>query len=469
MTKKIRLASVAGKFYNANKDELKNEIENYLKKVQTKTETNKKIKAIIVPHAGYTFSAEVAAYSYKMLVEQNIKRVFLLGNSHSAYFNGLAIDNNDTWQTPLGKVELDMNTTEKMVKLSHKINFNSSVHKNDHILEVQIPFLQTVLKKDFKIIPIVFGNKDQLAYLELAKILKDNLKENDLIVVSSDLSHYPNYNNANEIDQQSLSIIQTKNILALEKYIKKIKNEKIPHEETLMCGGDAIKTVMELSNNLDWEVKILKYSNSGDITIGNKKSVVGYGALAFLENTENKQLNNKQKNILLNIVKKTIESYIKNNQIPDFKIEDAKLKERAGAFVTIHKNGQLRGCIGQIIPSNKPLWQVVRNMAIAASTKDNRFLPVKKEELKNLEYEISVLSRPLKIKNWRNIELGKHGVIINKDLHSGVFLPQVAIETGWNLEKFLSKLCKDKAGLSTDCYKNDQKIILKIFTAQVFK
>ncbi|MFH0923192.1 MAG: AmmeMemoRadiSam system protein A [Candidatus Falkowbacteria bacterium] len=183
---------------------------------------------------------------------------------------------------------------------------------------------------------------------------------------------------------------------------------------------------------------------------------------------KNSILNKKQQQELLNIARTSVENYIRSGRMPEFNIGDERLNRREGAFVTLHKKGKLRGCVGQIIPSGKALWQVVRDMAVAAAVEDNRFSPVSAEELGELKYEISVLSAPRKINNWQEIELGKHGVIINKGLQSGVFLPQVADETGWSKEEFLAQLCCQKAGLSADCYKNDANVELKIFTAQVF-
>lgn len=180
-------------------------------------------------------------------------------------------------------------------------------------------------------------------------------------------------------------------------------------------------------------------------------------------------LNKEQKNTLLKISRESLEVYILRGEILDFEITVKELEENNGAFVTLRKDKELRGCIGQIISDNKPLWQVARNMAIAAGTEDPRFLPVNKKELEFLNYEISVLSAPKRCNDWRDIELGKHGVIISKGTRNGVFLPQVAVETGWNLEEFLSQLCSQKADLAFDAYKNDPDIELKIFTAQVFK
>jgi len=180
-------------------------------------------------------------------------------------------------------------------------------------------------------------------------------------------------------------------------------------------------------------------------------------------------LNEKQKNTLLKISRESLEIYILRGEILDFEIAVKELKENNGAFVTLRKDKELRGCIGQIISGSQHLWQVVRDMAIAAGTEDLRFLPVSEEELEFLDYEISVLSKPERCNDWRDIELGRHGVIISKGMYSGVFLPQVSIETGWNLEEFLSQLCGQKAGLAVDAYKNDPDVELKIFTAQVFK
>jgi len=179
-------------------------------------------------------------------------------------------------------------------------------------------------------------------------------------------------------------------------------------------------------------------------------------------------LNKNQKKELLDIARQTVENYVREGKIPEFKIKDERLKKKEGAFVTLHKDGQLRGCIGQIIPSDQPLWEVVRDMATAACSEDYRFNPVAKNDLDKLDYEISVLSVPKKIESWQDIKLGEHGVIAEKGRQGGVFLPQVATETGWDLEEFLSQLCSQKAGLDPDCYKKTGDVKLKIFTAQVF-
>ena len=482
----IRQPAVAGQFYPAEANNLKAEIEQYLQSItspqpppsQGVGDKDTIIKAIMVPHAGYDFSAPVAAYSYKQLQGKTINTAVIICNSHSSYFSGIAINESDAWQTPLGLVAVDKVLAEKLVNADDVIKFNSKVHQDDHTLEVQLPFLQTVLTGEFKIVPILFGNTDDESYKKLAQALFDNLGANDLVIISTDMSHYPSYEDANRVDSKTLDMIQSADVAKLVEHIKEIESQNIANEQTVLCGIDGVKTVMELYKLANWDkIEILKYANSGDVVIGDKSSVVGYGAVAFIKLKSLKRygsalgadmLDIQQQKQLLNIARTTVESYVKDGKTPEFDITDERLKWQEGAFVTIHNDGKLRGCIGQIVPTDDPLWQVVRDKAISVATEDYRFSPVKEKELEELDYEISVLSVPEKINNWQDIELGKHGVIVRKGMHGGVFLPQVATETGWSLEEFLAQLCSQKAGLPADCYKNDPEVELQIFSAQVF-
>ena len=488
MIQNIRKPAVAGQFYPDDADILKNKISKYIDKA-SKQEIRGDTKAILVPHAGLDYSGGVAANGYKTLENKKIENVIIICNSHSSFFSDIAIDDSDVWETPLGSVRVNKDLAKKLADSNKEIVLNSIVHESDHTLEVQLPFLQTILGDGFKIVPILFGNNGNEGYKKLAKALEESIGENDLIIISTDLSHYPEYKQANIVDQETLKMIEAGDVKKFEEYIKKIEKKGIPKEETLCCGIDAVKTIMELGKIMDWESKILKYANSGD-TAGNKESVVGYGAMVFTqtqnslqfggqaklkvqnENSKHKtdkELNENQKKQLLNIAKQTVEEYTKNGKSLDFTVTDERLNWKEGAFVTLHKDGDLRGCIGQIIPSEKPIWEVVRDMAIEAATDDPRFNPVSKNELEDIEYEVSVLSAPEIIKNWQDIELGKHGVIVKSGWNSGVFLPQVATETGWTREEFLSQLCSQKAGLAPDCYKNNPDVELLVFTAQVFK
>lgn len=177
-------------------------------------------------------------------------------------------------------------------------------------------------------------------------------------------------------------------------------------------------------------------------------------------------LNAEQKKKLLKIARDTIVEYIKNKKIIGIKETDPILNQTMGAFVTLHENNQLRGCIGNII-GEKALYLTVQDMSIASSTEDPRFSPLTKEEIPLIHIEISVLSPLKKIKNSDEIILGKHGVLVKNNTQGGVFLPQVANETGWTKEEFMNNLCAHKAGLPKDAWKKNQCEIY-IFNAEVF-
>jgi hypothetical protein len=250
--------------------------------------------------------------------------------------------------------------------------------------------------------------------------------------------------------------------------------------EAELCGGAAVYTAILAAKACGANrIKLLEYANSGDVT-GDKGKVVGYGAFAIMRLKEqemtpelkkekggSKMLNEKQQKVLLGIARKTIEEYIRTRKMPELKVEDPLLKEKRGVFVTLHKRGMLRGCIGYIMPLEE-LYKAVSKMAIESSTGDPRFPPVRTEELDEIEIEISVLTVPERINSVDEIEMGKHGVIVKKGYQQGVFLPQVATETGWSKEEFLNRLCYDKAHLPEDAWK-DKDTEIYTFSAQVFK
>ncbi|MGM0441254.1 MAG: AmmeMemoRadiSam system protein A [Elusimicrobiota bacterium] len=177
-------------------------------------------------------------------------------------------------------------------------------------------------------------------------------------------------------------------------------------------------------------------------------------------------LKKEQKKKLLNIARNTIKTYVKKGKKQEFEVRDEVLNEKRGVFVTLRKNGNLRGCIGTIFPQDK-LYKSVRDMAIQASTRDYRFSSVQPGEVDSIEIEISVLTVPKKVGSHDDIKLGRDGVIVKKGIRQGVYLPQVADETGWDKEKFLNSLCQNKAGLPKNAWKNNDTELLT-FQAEVF-
>ncbi|MCK4533874.1 AmmeMemoRadiSam system protein A, partial [bacterium] len=292
---------------------------------------------------------------------------------------------------------------------------------------------------------------------------------------STDMSHYYVYGKACLMDGLTLRLLEEYNIEGLINNVGKGDCE--------LCGMAGVITLMESCKTLGAnKIKLLNYANSGDVT-GNKNRVVGYSSLVVsrhyskTELTKKKELkssqrgkkmliNESQKEKLLKIARLTLETYLTTKNKPDFQIEDEILKEKRGTFVTLHKNDKLRGCIGNMV-GQKALWKTVRDMVIESALNDSRFSPVTKEELNQIDIEISVLTPLERVDDVEKIIMGKHGVIIKKGFRQGVFLPQVADETGWSREEFLSALCSHKAGLPVDAWK-DKDVEIYIFSAQVF-
>lgn len=462
----VRKPAVAGMFYPAEKNTLNSQIEGFFQEVPKKKEEDL-FRILIVPHAGYEYSGQVAAYGFAQFKDADYSTVVLLGPTHQAYFQGAVIDESDVWETPLGKVEVDKDLAKKIAEIDPGISFSSQPHKGEHCLEVELPFLQMVLG-DFKLVPILLGEIDETLLENLAVALVKNITENTLVVVSTDLSHYPPYEIANKVDKAIIDSILSGDPKNFEATISSQMEKGFPGLDTCACGREAVKVGMKLAQKLNkGEWKLLKYANSGD-TAGEKGRVVGYASIGFYEKAKkSSELNKEEQEKLLEIARKTLESYLKNGKVPEFEISDPQFLDPRGAFVTLRKDGELRGCIGEF-EARESLYKIVQRMAISAATKDPRFPVVRLNELPEIKIEVSVLSPLKKIDDPDKIEMGVHGVMIKKGLRKGVFLPQVATETGWDKETFMGQLCSQKAGLSRDCWKK-KDVELLVFTAQVFE
>jgi len=452
-----RKPAVAGAFYPASVHELKELIKELLSK-SPRIQVEGEVKGLISPHAGYVYSGIVAACGYNLLNGKKIKRVILLGPSHTAYFRGIALYPEGEWETPLGVVPIDEETARKILKVGGPFFEAPHLHEAEHSLEVQIPFLQSVLG-NFTVVPLLFGFGDTEDFLDAATILSELAREkNTLLLASSDLYHGYSYEEAVETDNYTLELIKEGDPV---KFARALSSERAQ-----ACGGWPIVTLMETMRRIGAVPKLLYYANSGDVTGIKTGYVVGYGSLAFVAPHENKEkLSEDEKATLLRIAKSSVEAAVRGapqkTETPPYE----RLHEKRGAFVTLKKQGQLRGCIGYVLPV-KPLYQAVSDVAVSAALRDPRFPPVTPEELNELEYEISVLTVPRKIKNIEEIIPGRHGLIIKRGYFEGLLLPQVATEYGWDRETFLKHTCL-KAGLEPDCYLHPDTEIY-VFEAEVF-
>ena len=461
----VRKPAVSGSFYPSRASELREMVKGFLDKAP-KEEIEGKLIALVVPHAGFLYSGQVAAYSYKQLEGRDFDTVILIGDSHRIRFHGVSIGNYSAYRTPLGDIMVDKTLAERLIKESEKIDFHPQAHKVEHSLEVQLPFLQAVLK-DFKIVPIIMGERS----LETCKILGDALikhtkDKNVLFIASTDLSHFHPYDRAVEIDKRA--------IWAMEKLDGRLLFQGLEDKKYELCGRAATVTTMLVAEKLGAEeVKLLKYANSGDVPFGDKSRVVGYAAMAITIQQRSagietfKPLNEEAQKILLRLARQAIQGYAVTSATPKFGPEDhALLNEKRGVFVTIYKDGRLRGCIGTHEP-HRPLYQLVPKVAIEAAFFDRRFAPLTREEIKDIKIELSVyLSGLVKIDDVSQFQVGRHGIILRKGRRGATYLPKVPLEQGWDREETLEQLCR-KAGLAPGAWR-DEDIEFYIYATQVF-
>jgi MEMO1 family protein len=463
-----RMPAVAGQFYPSDKNILEDSLKAMFKRAERK-KTDKSVLAVISPHAGYIFSGEVAASSFNQIEKKKYKNVFIIGSSHHAYFEGASIYLGD-FITPLGKVKVNKILAESLIEKNKCFVNDPGVHLNEHTIEVQLPFLQYVLGNDINLIPVLLGTQSESTCQEIANALKPFFNSENLFIISTDFSHYPSYTDAQASDNSTAGAIELNSAKGFLKTIRKTESSGISNLATAACGWTSVLTMLDITEKLDG-ISILPiiYKNSGDSKFADKSSVVGYYSLAITENEEKQEkefLSKSDKKELLHIARFSIEEYLKNRSIPEIdqkKITPALLMP-CGAFVTLYKNGELRGCIGNF-GNDKPLYKIVQEMAIASSVNDYRFDPVSGSEVKDLSIEISVLTSMQKIKSIDEITLGKHGIYIKKGANSGTFLPKVATETGWSKEEFLGHCAHDKAGLDWDGWKDAE---IYIYEAVVF-
>lgn len=277
---------MAGLFYPQTKKELAEQIDEFLSQAKP-LETKGLNRALIVPHAGYVYSGKTAAYAYKILRENPAIsegrpiRVILIGSSHQMSLQGAVIDQSDAWQTPLGEVEVDEELREGLLKASSLFKVDAVPHQTEHSLEVQLPFLQRVLSR-FKILPVLVSDLSNEETEKISQVLAENMDDAAIIIASSDLSHYPSYDDANLADKETIGSILTGQWESLEKTLQKLEASNIPNAMTFLCAKPAVAVVIGTAQKLKAKnIRLLHYSNSGDSPIGDKSQVVGYGAVVF--------------------------------------------------------------------------------------------------------------------------------------------------------------------------------------------
>jgi AmmeMemoRadiSam system protein B/AmmeMemoRadiSam system protein A len=483
---RVRDAVHAGAWYPGDPEVLRREIETLLAG-WAPTPGPGPIIAMIAPHAGLRFSGAVAAASYRPLREQQVERVFLLGPSHRARYQGIALPAPDlrAYATPLGELPIDRGAVDA---LRGRSGFTgpSAAHDREHSLEMHAIFLAAV-HPGVRLVPLVVGRLGDAAQTRaIASQLRGLLEPSDVVMASSDFTHYgPNYGYQpfrDDVPRRLAELLRGAVAPLLDPDLEAFDAHLAKTGDTI-CGREPIRLLLALLPDSVSSQQVAD-DTSGRITGDYRNSVSYLSALyhrsggwpraagpqhgAHLQQGP-QVLDVRGRAVALQLARRTLESFLETGRVPD---EDelevpaaGPFREVYGTFVTLKKDGRLRGCVGHIFPVQS-LWRDLRENAIAAAVHDRRFPPVQASELDDLQMEISVLTHPEAIPDPDAFVVGRHGVVLNALGRQSVFLPQVAPEQGWDRDTTLSYLAR-KAGLKAEVWRTPAAR-LDVFEAQVF-
>lgn len=426
--KKVRQASAAGKFYTSDKKELIQQLE-YFEQNNLKDYKDFSTRAIIVPHAGYTYSGQLASCGFQYL-DKNVKNVFIIAPPHYVAVKNVALSEFDSWQTPLGEIEVNQEINQELIA-KFGCEIQDDAFKEEHSVEVQVPFIQRLMPH-VKIVPILAGQNIKKIEKIIAHYWQN--KEN-AFVISSDLSHFHPSKDARKIDNMTAELIETKNVDEFE--------------ADRACGAVGMCAITKFAQRKGFSLIRVGLYNSGDIT-GDNSRVVGYGSWILYEGAKNEFIKKYFSQYVIDVCKKSILAKLHNEQIKLGEIP-AVFAQLGASFVTLEKNGDLRGCIGSIIAHRALIDDLIKN-AQSSAFSDPRFTPLREDEFEDLSIDVSLLSEPEKMEFEDEADLiaqirpNIDGIIIKDGSHQAVYLPSVWEQLPDKV-MFLNSL-KIKAGLT---------------------
>ena len=469
-TGEIRKPAVAGQWYPTEPGELRGWVDRLLANAEP-AGIEGDVFALISPHAGYRFSGQTAAHGYRQIQGGTFDAVVVLGPSHRERLQGVSVYSGAGYETPLGVAPVDLDLAEAIVGQDADIRFSSSGHRGEHSIEAQIPFLQRALG-DLKIVPIAMWRSDLDLCGRLAQAIVSASKgRRVLVVASSDLYHAPDQDPSGEWYDECVRT-DAATLRAIEALDPAAFHEGLVEGAYQVCGAGPIVTAMFVAREMGADrAKVVGRTNSGDVTDRRLGYIVGYGSVVLyrgagaMEKTEFEPLNEEAQRDLLRMAREAISGYLVTGRPPEFEPILEIFTEKRGVFVTLTKDGRLRGCIGYH-GNDVPLHKLVPSRAIAAAFEDPRFPPITEEEVDALHIKISVyLDRVHEIQSIDEFEVGKHGIIMMKGNRGATFLPEVPVEAGWTKEEELRQLCR-KAGLPSNGWKD---ATFYVYTTQVFE
>jgi len=475
----VREPAVAGQFYPADVRALNATLDAVLR--DAIPAGRERPIAIVAPHAGYAYSAQIAADAWSQTVGQRYDLIVILGTNHTmAGFDRIGVFPGSGFRTPLGVARVDQSLSAALIKEDSDCVPDTAVHLKEHSIEVQVPFAQRLFP-NAAIVAAVVGSDDAGVVTRFGRTLGRLLSGRQaLIVASSDLSHYPSWRDANTADRRTLEAIASLDPDRVRTAASS-SARSVPNLVTCACGEAPVRAAMTAARGLGaTKGRAVSYANSGDLPIGEPDRVVGYGAVVFTAGDPGSDTtvlmpqpaaaqalpaSAADKKRMLGLARETIRRYLDTGSVPLARGFSPAMDRPQGVFVTLRKRGALRGCIGQMMP-DRPLRVLVGSMALAAALEDPRFDKVGSDELKDVEIEISILTPFKEVAGPNAVVVGRDGVLLQKDHRTAVFLPQVATEERWTRGEMLDNLCL-KGGLASGCWRAGAK--LSTFQADVFK
>ena len=496
----VRPAALAGAWYPGSPALLLTTARNLMGQAGGAPMPHGRPVALVVPHAGWAYSGPVAATAFRLLEPRSFTRVVVMAPSHHAAFAGYALDDASAYRTPLGEIPLSRAALGEL-EAPGLARLVAGATGPEHAVEIELPFLQAALGS-FTLVPVLVGRVDAAAQKAFAERLARLDDGKTLFVFSSDFTHYgPRFDytpfggtagarrKIRELDDAAIGLLERLDAEAFRAFVKK--------KDATICGQAGLGTMLELLRRIAPGAKatLLAHWASGEMPGSRDDSSVDYAAICFAREEEavgtamvspprlaavaadDPPLSEAVGRALVRVARGALEADL----LGDTTLLGAALRDLAEAravsplqavFVTLKRKdpegiarlGELRGCIGQVLPTH-PLDLAVVKSALDAALQDPRFPEVEAWELPKLSVEVTALSPIVPVGSWKEIRIGTHGIVLEKGPHRALFLPQVAPEQGWTLEETLDALAQ-KAGLSRGEWRSGASF--SVFTGQVF-
>ncbi|MEA3275601.1 MAG: AmmeMemoRadiSam system protein B [Pseudomonadota bacterium] len=481
---RVREAALAGAWYPGDAQQLAEYVDGLFDAVEV-SPPEAPVRALIAPHAGYLYSGKTAAEAFARVKGSTYARVIVLAPSHRSGFRGLSIADVEAYETPLGRIPLDATAVNELRK-SDLVTADPIAHAREHAIEIELPLLQRALAPGWQLVPVLVGELEAEEYPAVADLLRPLADESTLVVVSSDFTHYgPRFDfTPFPLDEGTPDKIRGLDNQIIERILAADGPGLLDVQAQTgitVCGYRPLALLLHLLP-ADARIEQIAYAISGELTgdWGSSVSYVGMvvtspgsldaigGAVEPEQGATDPPIDEVDLRLLHGLAVLGVEYAVlgpSEERTSDIRraVEALPhhLRAQAGAFVTLWREGHLRGCMGYLEP-RQALYRAVLENGFSAAYKDMRFRPVEPAELADLQIEVSALSPPRAIESYEELRVEEQGVILRMGIREALYLPEVARREGWTREETLSHLAR-KAGLPADAWRDGAS--LEVFSS----